>query len=90
MAASSGNTDVFDCQVKACEEFFQEKLPKVQNLKPLENDCIPENAKKFKGPIYDITNLGRFPFVRTDRPDPSRSNENFTFDQNYPTRSVKS
>ena len=34
--------------------------------------------------------LGRFPFVRTDRPDPSRSNENFTFDQNYPTRSVKS
>ena len=57
MAASSGNTDVFDCQVKACEEFFQEKLPKVQNLKPLEKDCIPENAKKFKGPIYDITNF---------------------------------
>ena len=57
MAASSGNTDVFDCQVKACEEFFQELLPKVQNLKPLENDYTPENAKKFKGPIYDITNF---------------------------------
>ena len=57
MAASSGNTDEFDCQAKACEEFFQELLPKVQNLKPLENDYISENAKKFKGPIYDITNF---------------------------------
>ena len=57
MAASSGNTDVFDCQVKACEEFFQELLPEVQNLKPLENDYIPENAKRFQGPIYDITNF---------------------------------
>ena len=34
--------------------------------------------------------LGRFSFVRTDRPDPSRRNENFTFNQNYPARSVKS
>ena len=34
---------------------------------------------------------GRFPFVRTqNRPDPFRSNENVTFDQNYPTRLVKS
>ena len=44
-------------------------------------------------PLFDslqVGHLGRFPFVRTDRPDPSRSNENFTFDQNYPTRSVKS
>ena len=55
MAASSGNIDEFDCQVKACEEFFQKPLPKVQNLKPLENDNIPENAKRFTGPIYDIT-----------------------------------
>ena len=55
MAASSGNTEVFDCQVKACEEFFQKPLPKVQNLKPLEKDDIPENAKRFEGPIYDIT-----------------------------------
>ena len=35
-------------------------------------------------------NLGRFPFVRTDRPDHSRRNGNFTFNQDYPTRSVKS
>ena len=33
---------------------------------------------------------GRFPFVRTDQPFPSLSNENFTINQNYPARSVKS
>ena len=30
------------------------------------------------------------PFVKTDRPAPSRRNENFTFNRNYPARSVKS
>ena len=34
--------------------------------------------------------LGCFPFVRTERPDHSRHIENFTFNQNYPSRSVKS
>ena len=34
--------------------------------------------------------LGRFPFVRTDLPDNSRSNKNFTFNQNYPSRPVRS
>ena len=34
--------------------------------------------------------LGRFPFVRTDRPGHSLRNEDFTFNQNYPARSVKS
>lgn len=43
--------------MKACKNFFQASLPKVQNLKPLENDDIPENAKRFKGPINDITNF---------------------------------
>ena len=33
--------------------------------------------------------LGCFPFVRTDRQDPSLRNENFTINQNYPARSVK-
>ena len=33
---------------------------------------------------------GGFPFVRTNRPDHSSHNENFTFNQNYPARSVKS
>ena len=34
--------------------------------------------------------LGRFPFVRTDRPDHSRRSDNFSFNQNSPARSVKS
>ena len=34
------------------------------------------------------TNLECFPFVTTDRPDHSYHNENFTFNQNYPARSV--
>ena len=51
MAASNGNTDVYDCQVKACEEFFQEEIPKVQNLKPLEKD------EKVKTTLYDITSF---------------------------------
>ena len=39
---------------------------------------------------YAGADLGRFPFVRTNRPDHSSQNENFTFNQNYPARSVKS
>ena len=35
-----------------------------------------------------LPNLGRFPFVRTDRPGHSLRNENFTFNQSYPARSV--
>ena len=34
--------------------------------------------------------LGRFPFVRTDRPNHSQRNENFHFNQISPARSVKS
>ena len=34
--------------------------------------------------------LGRLPFVRTDRPDHSRRNDNFLFNQNSPGRLVKS
>ena len=33
------------------------------------------------------TNLECFPFVRTDRPDHSYHNENFSCNQNYPARS---
>ena len=40
--------------------------------------------------IVDSDSFGRFRFVRTDRPNQSRRNENFTFHQNYPARSVKS
>ena len=34
--------------------------------------------------------LGHFPFVRTDRPDHSHRNENFTLYQNYPATLVSS
>ena len=55
---ASSNTDVFDCQVKACEIFFQEQLTKVQNVKPLAEEDIPKNARLFKEPkIYDITSF---------------------------------
>ena len=37
-----------------------------------------------------LTFIDYFPFVKTDRPDPSSRNKNFTFNQNYPARSVKS
>ena len=36
-----------------------------------------------------LSELGSFPFVRTDRPGHSR-NESFTFYESYPARSVKS
>ena len=49
-------------------------------------------------PLHHTFLLGRARFtaqplsalVRTDRPDPSRRNENFAINQNYPARSVKS
>lgn len=60
MAACSGNTGVFDRQVKACKEFFQ-KLYEVQDLRPLQND-IPQKAKTFQ-PMYDITGFDAFKVV---------------------------
>ena len=36
-----------------------------------------------------MQNLGRFPFVRTDRPDHSSRDLYFLFNQHYPARSVK-
>ena len=37
-----------------------------------------------------LSDLGSFPFVRTDRPGHSRRNESFSFYESYPARSVKS
>ena len=31
--------------------------------------------------------MGHFPFVKTDRPENSSQNDNFTFNQNYPVKS---
>ena len=47
---------------------------------------VGEGASKAQGRRIS----GRFSFVRTDRPDHSRCNENFTFNKKYPTRLVKS
>ena len=41
-------------------------------------------------PMHWNKTLRVLPFVKTERTAPSRRNENFTFNQNYPARSVKS
>lgn len=61
MAACSGNTGVFDCQVKVCKEFLQQ-LYEVEDLRPLKNHDIPQKAKTFK-PMYDITGFDAFKVV---------------------------
>ena len=61
MAACSGNTGVFDCQVKVCKKFLQQ-LYEVEDLRPLQNHDIPKKAKTFK-PMYDITGFDAFKVV---------------------------
>ena len=52
--AKTNNDLVFDCQVDACKEFFQDTLPcGVFRLIPPEKRT--KNMTKFAGPIYDIT-----------------------------------
>lgn len=41
-------------QQEACTKFFRDNLPK-DVLKPMPEEKRPENTKKFKGPVYDIT-----------------------------------
>ena len=65
----------------------------LSNLKPFSWLCIDFVWRKLGLKELNLRtkpNKGRFPFVRTDRPDHSRRNENFTVDQNYLSRSVKS
>ena len=45
---------VFKQQEEACTKFFRDNLPK-DVLKPMPKEKRPENTKKFKGPVYDIT-----------------------------------
>ena len=61
MAACSGNTGVFDCQVRVCKKFLK-KLYEVEELRPLQNHDIPQKAKTFK-PMYDITGFDAFKVV---------------------------
>ena len=59
MATSNDNSDLYEYKVKACQNFFNEQLPDVPKLKPLEEHEIPEFMirRKYKKPIYlyDIT-----------------------------------
>ena len=41
-------------QQEACTKFFRDNLPK-DVLKPMPEEEKPENTKRFKGPVYDIT-----------------------------------
>nr|XP_058941309.1 uncharacterized protein LOC131769601 [Pocillopora verrucosa] len=45
---------VFKQQQEACTKFFRDNLPK-DVLEPMSEEEKPENTKKFKGPVYDIT-----------------------------------
>ena len=61
MASSSENSDLYQNQMNACQNFFHEQLPDVPKPKPLEEQEIPEFMirLKYKKPIYlyDITGL---------------------------------
>ena len=58
MATGGGNTYLYDCQVKACQKFFREQLPKVPKCELLtEERKKNENMLYYGKPIYfsDIT-----------------------------------
>lgn len=58
MATVEGNTDLYDSQVTACQNFFCEKLSNVPERKLLTGKKKPENMRSLEdGPIYlnDIT-----------------------------------
>ena len=62
-----------------------------RTLSPLRPDTtVSESSGKKSIDSSANVALGRFPFVRTDRPVHSRRNDNFIFDQSYPSRSIKS
>ena len=58
MAKGGGNTNLYDCQVKACQEFFREQLPEVPKCELLTDERIKLlNIQDYVKPIYfsDIT-----------------------------------
>ena len=58
MAAGGGNTNLYDCQVKACQEFFRKQLPEVPKCELLTNERKKLlNIQDCAKPIYfsDIT-----------------------------------
>lgn len=58
MATGGAYTDMYNCQVAACQKFFHEQLPDVPKCEPLtKEDNIPEDMKLYRRPtfLYDIT-----------------------------------
>lgn len=58
MAEGGGNTNLYDCQVKACQEFFHEQLPDVPKCTLLKKEHdIPKGMELYAKPIflYNIT-----------------------------------
>ena len=63
MAESYSDAAVYDCQVKACKTFFEDQLP-TNEYYPLAEEDKPDDMKRFKGPIYDITGFDGQEVVR--------------------------
>ena len=70
-----------------CIHFLLLFLPEKESEFIGEPPCTPVSHKHgTPGKISTRADCRRFPFVRSDRPDHSRHNENFTFNQNYLAR----
>ena len=80
------------CMIQSCFIFFDCNSCLTLKLSTACNKNLNSTIIKLgRNEINTHTeHLGRFPSVRTDWPDHSRRNDNFTFNNNYPTRSVKS
>ena len=75
--------------------FVKNQLLSFQKLSVLSNRIILFSTFGNSSPLQYCqilwnADLGRFPFVRTDRSDYFRRNENFTLNQSYPAISVQS
>jgi len=66
------------------------KLSDSNYIRTLENSITVGAVFFFSLFFFHLAFSGRFLFVITNRLDPSFLNENFTINQNYPARSVKS
>lgn len=55
MVQNNSKMTVFDCQVHACEEFFQKKLPCGEFKLIEEKDRLDNMEQCGKGPIFDVT-----------------------------------
>ena len=96
-AASSSNSDMVQMKWSQKRQRLGEVYDSDEERHKYKNE-IPTGSNQaffsiretrgFKIHTKDICiHLGHFPFVRTDRPENSSQNDNFTFNQNYPVKS---